>query len=70
MTTPENPDPTEPGEGSRRGALIALLFIAVLTLGGYWIFHEMERHNEIDNCIASGRRNCTGDLLHPDATTP
>ncbi|HEY1941666.1 MAG TPA: hypothetical protein VGH40_06030 [Roseiarcus sp.] len=70
MTPSENPDPTEPGEGSRRGAVIGLLFVAALALVGYWIFQAMEHHNEIDNCIASGRRNCTGDLLHPDAPTP
>ncbi len=59
-------DPGEP-EGNQRGAVIALLFVLVLALGGYWLFNALQHHNEIDNCIASGRRNCTGDLLHPDA---
>lgn len=68
MTAPESPprEPGEPGEGGQRGAVAALIFIVALVLGGYWLFHELERHNEIQRCIASGQRNCMGDLLHPD----
>jgi hypothetical protein len=72
MTQPDGapPDPAEPQEGSQRGALIALIFVALLALGGYWLFRELEHHGEIDNCIASGRRGCMGDLLHPDRPAP
>jgi len=67
--TPPDRDPAEP-EGGQRGAVIALLFVIGLALGGYWLFNALQHHNEIDNCIASGRRNCTGDLIHPDAPAP
>jgi len=72
MTQPDTspPDPVEPQEGGQRGAVVALVFVVLLVLGGYWLFHELEHHGEIDNCIASGRRGCTGDLLHPDAPAP
>ena len=45
------------GRSSRRN-LIALLFIALLLAGGYWLFAAFEKHREIGNCIASGRRDC------------
>lgn len=62
---------TEPSsEGGNRGPVVALVFVAALALGAYWLFHELERHNEIQSCIASGQRNCTGDLLHPDSSAP
>jgi hypothetical protein len=43
--------------------------IVALALGAFWLFKEIERHNEILNCVASGRRNCDA-LLHPDAPAP
>jgi hypothetical protein len=70
MTQSDSQRPSEPRDSGRRGSVIALLFVAALALGAYWLFHEMEHHGEIENCIASGRRNCTGDLLHPDAPAP
>ncbi len=75
MTTPnENraPRPGEPRQGENRDVanIVALVFVAALALGAFWLFHSLERHGEIQNCIAAGRRNCTGDLVHPDAPQP
>ena len=55
-----SPDP------NNRGAIAALIFVALLVVGGYWLFHALESHNETLNCVASGRRDCGGDILHPD----
>ena len=60
-----------PEDGNRDFAnLVALAFVVALAIGAFWLFHELERHGEIQSCIASGRRNCTGDLVHPDAPEP
>jgi len=60
MTDPSPPD-------NNRGAVAALIFVVVLVIGGFWLFHELQSHNETLNCVASGRRDCSGDLMHPDA---
>jgi hypothetical protein len=58
----ENNKPPEENDGAdedrSRGNLIALLFIALLLAGGYWLFAALEKHREIGDCIASGRRDC------------
>ncbi|MGD1038092.1 MAG: hypothetical protein ABR878_13125 [Roseiarcus sp.] len=80
MTHPDEPPPDEvrkppqpdepPQEGNRDFAnIVALVFVVALALGALWLFKELERHNEILNCIASGRRNCDA-LLQPDAPAP
>jgi len=65
------PQPEGPRHEENRdfANIVALVFVIALALGGYWLFKEIERHNEIQNCIASGRRNCI-DLVHPDASAP
>jgi uncharacterized protein HemX len=68
---PDPPPPDEPEPEANRdfANIVALIFVVALALGGYWLFKEIQRHNEIQNCIASGRRNCI-DLVHPDASAP
>jgi hypothetical protein len=62
--SPNEHEPTEPpGDPSddsdrSRANLIALVFIVALFVGAYWLFTELQRHREIENCIASGRRDC------------
>lgn len=65
------PTPSEPAEEENRDfvTLVAAVFVVALTLGAIWVFNRLEYHGEIQNCIASGRRNCV-DLLHPDAPPP
>jgi hypothetical protein len=52
------PDAPEIDEGRGRANLAAGIFIVALLVGGYWLFRELERYRETDNCIASGRRDC------------
>ncbi len=59
-----------PPNTSNRAAVAALIFVVVLVIGAYWLFHALQGNNETLNCVASGRRNCGADLLHPDAPAP
>ncbi len=63
------PQPDEPPQEESRdfANIAALVFVVALAIGGYWLFTEIGRHNEILNCVASGRRNCDA-LVHPDAS--
>ncbi len=40
------------------GALIALLVVAALVLGGWFLTHELGSAARIQDCVASGRTNC------------
>jgi hypothetical protein len=68
---PEKPPrPPEPPEEENTGAvnLAALLFIIALAIGGAWVFTKLGEHNSIENCIASGRRDCID--VHDFKPTP
>ena len=41
-----------------RQTLAGLIAVALLIVVGWWVMSEMQRHREIENCLASGRRNC------------
>jgi hypothetical protein len=43
---------------SNRGALVALLVVAVLILGGLYLSHVLGSAAGIQDCVASGRTNC------------
>jgi hypothetical protein len=45
-------------EGSPRGALIALVVVAVLVAGGLWLVHVLGDAGRIQDCVAAGRGNC------------
>jgi hypothetical protein len=55
-----------PEEENRDGVNIAaVLFVIALSLGGIWLFNKLIEHNQIENCIASGRHDCV--RLDPSA---
>ena len=41
-----------------RQTLVGLVVVALLLVAGWWVMSDLQRHREIDNCIASGRRDC------------
>jgi hypothetical protein len=43
---------------SRRGALIALIFIALLVLGGLILEHILRDSSRLQDCVMQGRTNC------------
>ena len=54
------PDPDEETESDRRTANIALLIGFILLVGGgIWIANAMLEARKADECMSSGRRNCS-----------
>jgi hypothetical protein len=64
MTSGATPPPDKnggrpkPRQDQGRGNIVALVFVVALTIGAYWLFHALERHAEIQACVASDRRDC------------
>ena len=56
---PPRPDPEPP----RRGALLALLFIVALLVGGVWVERRMHANSLVEDCLLARRNNC--DRLVP-----
>jgi hypothetical protein len=49
----------EPDEAPRsRQTLAAVIIVALLFLGGWWLMSVLQHQREVENCIASGRRDC------------
>ena len=56
QNTPDSPE----DERERRVANIFLLIVAAVVVGaGIWLVDAMVSARKADECIASGRRNCT-----------
>jgi hypothetical protein len=52
-------DEDDPNDGFRnRQTLAALIAIILIALGGWWLMSQLQHHREVQNCIASGRRDC------------
>jgi hypothetical protein len=56
MTQSPPIDPKVPD--SRRGALMGLLVIVLLVVGGLLLVHALRHMSEIQDCAMSGRTNC------------
>jgi hypothetical protein len=64
---PEEPDVSKPsggGEdaeapGSRRGALVGLVIVVLLVIGGLLLTHMLHGMAQLQDCALSGRSNCT-----------
>ena len=52
----EEPDDDHPGRS--RQNLVAIIVVALLFIGGWWLMSELQHHREVQDCIASGRRDC------------
>jgi hypothetical protein len=42
----------------RRGALVALIVLAVLLVGGIWLSRTLHGVGSIQDCVMAGRKNC------------
>jgi hypothetical protein len=64
MTTPDG-RPTEPVRGdaaesdSRWGNLIIITFVVFVIGAGLWLIDALLAARKADECMSSGRRNCT-----------
>jgi len=48
----------EPAPGPPRGALVALLLVAVLIGGFMFVMYRLHQADQLQDCVASGRTNC------------
>ena len=48
----------DPASGPPRGALIALLLVAVLIGAVMFIMNRLHQADQLQDCVASGRTNC------------
>ena len=62
------PDPSDDDDLGRAN-IVAVVFIIVLFAAGFWLFKALQQNNDVQNCIALGRRDCI-DLTRPDGKTP
>jgi hypothetical protein len=58
VASPENAQEPPDDDGPGRSNIAAIVVIVALFAGAYWVFNLLEHHREIQNCIASGRRDC------------
>jgi hypothetical protein len=47
-----------PASGPPRGALLALLLVAVLVGAFMFVIHRLNQAAQLQDCVASGRTNC------------
>jgi hypothetical protein len=59
---PGNPRPPDP----RGPALVGLLIVLVLVIGGVLLVRELRRMGRLQDCVMSGRTNCAP--INPDST--
>ena len=38
--------------------LAALVFLALLVIGGVWLANAISRNSKLEDCLMAGRRNC------------
>jgi hypothetical protein len=49
----------DPEPPSRRNALIAMVAIVLLVVGGVWLARVLHTSTRLEDCLMAGRRNCT-----------
>jgi hypothetical protein len=45
-------------DGDRSKTLIALVFVALLVLGGLFLVHYLKKQSQLQDCFMQGRTNC------------
>lgn len=53
-----DPKPPETNAATRRQTLAGAILVALLLLGGWWLMSTLQRQSGVEDCIASGRRDC------------
>jgi hypothetical protein len=52
------PDDSDHEGGNSRGTIAAAIVVAVLIVAGWWLMSQLQHHSDVQNCVASGRRDC------------
>ncbi len=60
MTRTEPPPKRKPQQrpSGNRSAIAGLLAVVVIAAALFWLITALVKHNQIQNCIDSGRRDC------------
>jgi hypothetical protein len=56
--TPQKPETPEDEAHRKLVNLIAAIFVLLLAGAAIWVFKSLDEHRKLDNCLASGRRDC------------
>jgi hypothetical protein len=56
----ESPPPQDDDSdnGDRAKTLLALVFVALLVLGGLFLVHYLKKQSQLQDCFMQGRTNC------------
>jgi hypothetical protein len=56
----ESPPPQDDDSdnGDRTKTLLALVFVALLVLGGLFLVHYLKKQSQLQDCFMQGRTNC------------
>ena len=58
MSTDDGHEHDDESQGRSRQNLVAIIVVALLFVGGWWLMSELQHHREVQDCIASGRHDC------------
>ena len=52
------PQDEDSDNGDRAKTLLALVFVALLVLGGLFLVHYLKKQSQLEDCFMQGRSNC------------
>jgi hypothetical protein len=58
MTQFPPPNDNDNDAGDRAKTLLALVFVALLVLGGLLLVHYLKKQSQLQDCFMQGRTNC------------
>jgi hypothetical protein len=56
---PQPPDDDEEDGNRRRNNVLVFAVVVVLVVGGVWLVNKLVAMRDLQNCLDSGRTNCT-----------
>jgi len=54
----DRPRDQDPEPDSRRPAVIGLIVVLALVVGGYFLMSALRENANLEDCLMSGRKNC------------